>query len=129
MSDILTSAILATWDDYIEYPPLEFHVSIQHPKHWLKRRQGRYRYRSLNHPKAVRILVLSPAPDYYSELCCHLRIQSLDQRGAEFDAVSYAWGEASDTSHIFVDETIFNIKPTLATALRRLRSTRTERHL
>lgn len=66
-----------------------------------------YQYEPLIAQDAVRILVLEPADDFDSPLCCSIiqqerNSQSLSASGCEYSAVSYTWGDSELSHQLFV---------------------------
>ncbi|KAL4861295.1 heterokaryon incompatibility protein-domain-containing protein [Aspergillus spectabilis] len=68
----------------------------------------------------IRLLTILPRTDFESEINCTLRTVSLKQE-ASFEALSYVWGGLEATEHVFIDGHMFQITPSLASALRYLR--------
>ncbi|KAI1354380.1 HET-domain-containing protein [Xylaria sp. FL0043] len=75
----------------------------------------------------IRLLDLLPGKSA-DEIRGTLRIVTFDQR-AEFEALSYVWGDPKDTRPIIVDEEPFQATLNLETALRNLRYRRKKRVL
>ncbi|KAF7534369.1 hypothetical protein G7054_g6267 [Neopestalotiopsis clavispora] len=86
--------------------------------------------KSTNSPgaKAIQYLQLKPhdirlisiAPSKKSTITCKVRYESLDQL-PQYVAISYAWGDASDKKHIYLDGIYHEISASLFGALKALR--------
>ncbi|KAK4229320.1 heterokaryon incompatibility protein-domain-containing protein [Podospora fimiseda] len=88
-----------------------------------------YVYQSLpNDQDTIRVLHLFPTPDHASPLKGTLRYAKLSALEDEFcdkyTALSYVWGDASQTSIIYIDEKEVVITASLSLALRDLRDAR-----
>ncbi|KAK5171162.1 uncharacterized protein LTR77_004306 [Saxophila tyrrhenica] len=87
---------------------------------------------SLYHPieagKAFRILLLQPATQLEDTLICDLLPTRLDG-DAEYEALSYVWGEASPPGPVLLNGHEKSITPNLESALRYLRYTENVRSL
>ena len=68
----------------------------------------------------IRLLQLSPASSADCAIRCHFSVVSLDDE-PEYEALSYVWGEASDTREIEVGERPRSVTANLFSALRHLR--------
>jgi hypothetical protein len=66
-------------------------------------------------PNPIRLVVLLPQT-YGTRIRCLLTVESLDN-SPEYDALSYAWGDASDRREIEVNGKILSVTSNLATAL------------
>ncbi|KAI7213930.1 hypothetical protein KC333_g6288 [Hortaea werneckii] len=74
--------------------------------------------------REIRILLLQPSEEEDDALYANLEIVSLDSR-PEYNAISYVWGDASDTTTMFVNGgKVIPITKNLAAALRRFRDDR-----
>jgi hypothetical protein len=67
----------------------------------------------------IRLLHLKPAPSLDHEIVAHLEYSSLEQ--ASFEALSYHWGDASNTLPITLNGTEWPVTVELHSALRNLR--------
>ncbi|RFU27734.1 hypothetical protein B7463_g8590, partial [Scytalidium lignicola] len=70
--------------------------------------------------REIRLLVLKPAPNFEDNINCELRKVSLYDK-PEYASLSYAWGDPSVTSQIFVHGHPFMATTSLVSALRHLR--------
>jgi hypothetical protein len=70
-------------------------------------------------PNPIRLVVLLPQT-YGTGIRCLLTVESLDN-SPEYEALSYAWGDASDRREIEVNGKILSVTSNLATALHYLR--------
>ena len=70
--------------------------------------------------REVRVLVLCEGHDD-SLVECSLKIISLDDRTAYFNALSYVWGDANDTTTIIVNQLPVMVTKSLARCLQSLR--------
>ncbi|KAI7158010.1 hypothetical protein KC349_g5179 [Hortaea werneckii] len=74
--------------------------------------------------REIRILLLQPSEEEDDALYADLEIASLDNP-PEYKAISYVWGDASDTTAMFVNGgKVIQITKNLAAALRRFREDR-----
>ncbi|KAK0610345.1 heterokaryon incompatibility protein-domain-containing protein [Bombardia bombarda] len=69
--------------------------------------------------RAIRLLHLMRG-EWDSTICCSLQHASIDD-GAEYEALSYTWGDVNDCRQITVDGATLNITANLEVALRHLR--------
>ena len=90
-----------------------------------------YQYSSLPAGSFTRVIVLRPASLESDELCCDIELVNLGREAYTFDAVSYVWGEPKFTDILRCGSTgdEIRITPTLGSALRRFRSSKTPRRL
>jgi len=72
------------------------------------------------HNRQIRILRLLPAPNRTDPIQCALYTAYLDD-DPSYEALSYAWGDATVTRQIFVNKSRVNVTENLAAALRNLR--------
>ena len=70
--------------------------------------------------REIRILLLQPSEEEDDALYADLEIVSLDSE-PEYKAISYVWGDASDTTDMFLNGECVKITKSLAAALRRFR--------
>ncbi|OTA24663.1 hypothetical protein BTJ68_13339 [Hortaea werneckii EXF-2000] len=70
--------------------------------------------------REIRILLLQPSEEEDDALYADLEIVSLDSE-PEYKAISYVWGDASDTTDMSLNGANVNITKSLAAALRRFR--------
>lgn len=83
-----------------------------------------------HHPSSIRLLQLLPSDEVGSSLCCEIFHTDLkDENGIPYEALSYTWGEDSETVDILVNGCLFPITTNLAAALRALRYTHMPRIL
>lgn len=68
----------------------------------------------------IRLVTIKPASKLSEEVHCNIESVRLST-SPEYQALSYAWGDASITEEINVDGTVFRVTTNLASALRRLR--------
>ncbi|KAJ4301129.1 hypothetical protein N0V90_003219 [Kalmusia sp. IMI 367209] len=73
-------------------------------------------------------LVYVERGDWHDEIKCRLDVVSLDSK-PDFEALSYAWGDASQTRHICLGRKRVEVGINLQSALRRLRRTNEDRAL
>ncbi|RMY70843.1 hypothetical protein D0863_05525 [Hortaea werneckii] len=74
--------------------------------------------------REIRIILLQPSEEENDALYADLEIASLDN-SPEYKAISYVWGDASDTTAMFVNGgKVIQITKNLAAALRRFREDR-----
>ncbi|KAH6707740.1 heterokaryon incompatibility protein-domain-containing protein [Leptodontidium sp. MPI-SDFR-AT-0119] len=83
------------------------------------------KYRPLTEADSFRLLLLQPSPSHDSDLHCHVLHATLSQCDRDiidqYTALSYVWGDPSNTGNIYVDGTLVTITATLDAALRDLR--------
>lgn len=78
-------------------------------------------WRPLNSAKSeIRILEVFPALSPAESIICHLRTVSLHDQ-PEYEALSYVWGDSSDSRQIILNRKIFQVTNNLFRALKRLR--------
>ncbi|KAI7277225.1 hypothetical protein KC345_g6729 [Hortaea werneckii] len=70
--------------------------------------------------REIRILLLQPSEEEDDALYADLEVVSLDSE-PEYKAISYVWGDASDTTAMFLHGECVKITKSLAAALRRFR--------
>lgn len=73
-----------------------------------------YIYKPLRKGNHIRTLQLLPGA---GEICCELSVIPLKHAAGCYEAISYAWGEASKTVNIKCDEKLFSVTVNLADAL------------
>ncbi|PQE29426.1 Heterokaryon incompatibility protein [Rutstroemia sp. NJR-2017a WRK4] len=78
-----------------------------------------YRYRRLQHPDEIRLLVLAPGTSSKS-LDCKL-IHTRMSLNPEYEALSYAWGDSSKPRQIHCNNRAINVTHSLYSALRHIR--------
>jgi hypothetical protein len=85
----------------------------------------KFRYKPLDSPDSIRILLLHPAPASLANIHCDLiytTISTCDQDLFEhYVALSYVWGSTDDLQTIFLEDHQFKITRNLSEALRNLR--------
>ena len=87
---------------------------------WKPGTASRITYSRLD-PNRREIRLLRIHPGHHDETVrCDLSIVSLDDR-PEFEALSYVWGDASDTQIVYVDNVPFPATTNLESALRHIR--------
>lgn len=90
----------------------------------------RFTYDRLDGSYAIRVLSIEPSTDPTARLQCHLITTNLGQAQQEsYEALSYVWGDISDTVSVTLNSTDFFITRNLGSALCRLRLPTTERRL
>jgi len=86
---------------------------------------GVFQYRTLAEADSFRLLLLHPSPSHDSDLRCQILHKTLSQCDRDiidqYSALSYVWGDPSNTGSIYVDGTLVTITATLDAALRDLR--------
>ncbi|KAH7380935.1 heterokaryon incompatibility protein-domain-containing protein [Cadophora sp. MPI-SDFR-AT-0126] len=84
-----------------------------------------FKYHSLVQADSFRLLLLLPSPSHDSDLHCHVLYTTLSQCDRDiidqYTALSYVWGDPSNTGSIYVDGALVTITATLDAALRDLR--------
>jgi len=82
-------------------------------------------YQPLEEPDAIRLVLLHPAADVSAEVECSLQHATLSQYDKDlinhYTALSYVWGDPTDTQQITVHGQPVQITATLELALRHLR--------
>jgi hypothetical protein len=84
--------------------------------------ESNYRYAPLDGEDAIRLIIIQPADDTSTPIQCeiiHARLSSLSQ---PFTALSYVWGDASNTKPIFIQHSKLFIAFNLHDALVNLRN-------
>lgn len=79
-------------------------------------------YSALVSTQHIRILTLAPSEDVDAALQCSLDQQHIVNSSAEYEAISYTWGNQERSQPLRCDGTTINITPNLASALRCFRS-------
>lgn len=82
---------------------------------------GAFAYRPLETARTIRVLVLQGGTDGSDNVKCSLQHTSLDS-DVQYEALSYTWGDASDTRQIFVDGTQTIVTASLHSALLQFRN-------
>ncbi|KAG4417666.1 hypothetical protein IFR04_009236 [Cadophora malorum] len=86
-----------------------------------------YEYTSITEPGTIRVIKLLPSLYIEAELHCSLECKRLDDFrdgvAGHYTALSYVWGDATDTRTIFVDGRGLLITASLHCALRHIRHT------
>jgi hypothetical protein len=94
--------------------------SVKHPV---------FSYKPLIESDAIRLILLHPATTVSTELECSIEHITLSQYEQDlinhYTALSYVWGERTDTKHILVNGCPFSITSNLESALRHLRDMKT----
>jgi len=85
-------------------------------------------YSQLSDARQIRLLELLPAETLEAPLECRLSPASLDAN-IDFSAISYCWGDPTDTRDVLVDGRRHAVTVSLCGALRRLRRDRVSRTL
>jgi hypothetical protein len=84
-----------------------------------------FNYRPLTEPDSFRLILLQPSLSHAAELHCNLLHPTLSECDRDiidqYTALSYVWGDPSNTGCIYIDETPMTITATLQAALRDLR--------
>lgn len=84
-----------------------------------------FKYRSLIEPDSFRLILLEPSSSHTADLRCtlfHTRLSHCDRDIIDhYTALSYVWGDPTQTGSIYVDGHRFTITATLEAALRDLR--------
>ncbi|KAK7978223.1 heterokaryon incompatibility protein-domain-containing protein [Apiospora saccharicola] len=71
----------------------------------------------------IRLLRVEPSVEHNAQVSCEIAIAQLqDQSSPDYAALSYVWGDATDTEEIFVNGQSFQATKSLASALRQFRS-------
>jgi hypothetical protein len=87
-----------------------------------------FSYQPLVGPDLIRLVLLHPALDVLADVECSIEHASLTQYDQDlinhYTALSYVWGEPTDTRQIIVGGCAFHITATLESALRHLRDTK-----
>jgi hypothetical protein len=79
-----------------------------------------YSYAPLDHDDSTRLIQLKPAPEKAFPLAASITELRLDN-SPPFDAISYAWGDASTPECLWTSVGLLKITTSLATALRHFR--------
>ncbi|KAL1633251.1 hypothetical protein SLS58_011161 [Diplodia intermedia] len=90
------------------------------------RRHASYEYEPLHEPNAIRLLRLGDEPDDTEDLHGTLIRTTLD-RAPPYFALSYCWGKQKKNDTLFCDGKLLKITPSLAEAIRRLRTLHSDR--
>jgi hypothetical protein len=85
-----------------------------------------YKYSKLREPDQVRLISLQPDPDLNAPVRCSLVVGSLGFYKTDlvehYIALSYVWGDASDTTRVLVDTASYvTFTVSLDSALRHMR--------
>jgi hypothetical protein len=78
-------------------------------------------YRPLETARTIRVLVLHDKADSSDDVKCSLEHASLDS-DLQYEALSYTWGDASDTRHLFIDGSQTAVTASLHSALLQFRN-------
>jgi hypothetical protein len=70
--------------------------------------------------QTIRLIRLQPASRFASDVHCDIYHVSLETN-PDYEALSYAWGDAKVTEHIFLQDCLFHATVNLVSALRHLR--------
>ncbi|KAF2191189.1 hypothetical protein K469DRAFT_655867 [Zopfia rhizophila CBS 207.26] len=81
--------------------------------------QATFHHRQLSSPRSIRLLALSPSPDFDASLEATLAEVDLDN--SNYEAVSYVWGSRVGTEPFACDGKVLLITPNCESALRHLR--------
>jgi hypothetical protein len=88
-----------------------------------------FRYSTLDSSKGeIRLISLQPSNEHSAAIRCEIFHASLEEEPA-FEALSYAWGDTTASSQIFVNDDEFYVTLSLETALRYIREQHTARTL
>ncbi|CAO2655716.1 Nn.00g045190.m01.CDS01 [Neocucurbitaria sp. VM-36] len=79
-----------------------------------------FNYQSLPRPRSIRLLQLHPAP-WNDPIQCSLVLADLDNDDCQYEAISYAWGDATDLKSIICDGCNISVTRNLFEALQRFR--------
>jgi hypothetical protein len=63
-----------------------------------------YQYGPLQHSDSIRILVLHPSPNDSDPIACTIRHVQLSDDTLEYEAVSYTWGDSTQTNTIYLND-------------------------
>ncbi|KAK4506288.1 hypothetical protein PRZ48_000018 [Zasmidium cellare] len=85
-------------------------------------------YKPLGHAYSTRLLTLAPSQDLAQPIQCTLKTVHLAERPA-YEALSYVWGDETDTATIQVNSKTRHVRPNLRAALARLRFSKRPRTL
>jgi Heterokaryon incompatibility protein (HET) len=78
----------------------------------------------------IRIIILHPSEDPSSPLTCSIQQLKLGDSVKDYECISYAWGEPTFSHRLDCDDgSIFEITPSLHSALKRFRTKQRSRHL
>lgn len=78
-------------------------------------------YSSLAGPvDQIRLLIIQAGSDGNQEISCELKVVETDH-SPDYEALSYTWGDAKDTSPIRVSGEVMQVTKNLASALKHLR--------
>lgn len=78
-------------------------------------------YSPLKGRQNIRLLLLNPATDADTTISGRLLVADLDQHAGAYEALSYVWGDRTNTVQISIDSQLFKVTINLHNALRRLR--------
>ena len=87
------------------------------------------RYSKLRHPDSIRILELLPAASMDSPLTGKLKLSRLEDSAYDYEALSYVWGDVSNTVDLCCEGRVMGITQNLDAALRHVRCTDRPRYL
>jgi hypothetical protein len=94
---------------------------VNEPSSSIGSQHGRYEYMSLpDSLKKIRLVILQPALSDDEEVRCEL--ETIDISKAKYEALSYAWGDTTDKTPIFLGGGRFLVTKNLEHALRSLRA-------
>lgn len=77
--------------------------------------QDHFQYQGLSTPRTIRTLILQPG-QRDDIIACNIQYESLNDN-ADYEAISYAWGDALDTKDITIDGKVASITVNLHAAL------------
>jgi len=63
-----------------------------------------YQYQPLQHSDSLRILVLHPSLDATASIACTISHIQISDKSLEYEAISYTWGESTQTNTIFLND-------------------------
>jgi hypothetical protein len=96
----------------------KLYLDIEDPMAW-RRRPDAYPYETLM-PQMIRLIELAPSRAKEDEVICSLYQRHFEQNPT-YEALSYAWGDATKTRQIIVNGKPFRATENLEKALRQLR--------
>jgi len=86
-----------------------------------------YEYRPLQCDDSVRILVLHPSPNEADPIVCTIRHRELSDKTPIYEAVSYTWGDSTQTNKLHLNGREQIVGQNCHAALRRLRQPKADR--
>jgi hypothetical protein len=79
------------------------------------------RYPKLRYPDSIRVLELQPAVSTSSPLTGRLRSHRIEENSCKYEALSYVWGDVSETVDLYCEGRVMGITQNLDSALRHIR--------